>query len=85
MSETKKVWGHIGMTFHLTEEEFRILQAGGSDAAELIFQKVKGGEAYLDGWLYRCSREFLIHRNQVRHNGFRIRGDELIFCISTHC
>ncbi len=52
MSETKKVWGHIGMTFHLTEEEFRILQAGGSDAAELIFQKVKNGEAYLDGDTY---------------------------------
>lgn len=49
MSDTKMIWGRIGMTFHLTEEEFGVLQAGGDDAAELIFQKVKSGAAYLDG------------------------------------
>lgn len=48
MSDTKKIWGRIGMTFHLTEEEFHTLQEGGDDAAELIFQKVKSGEALLD-------------------------------------
>ena len=52
VSETKMVWGRIGMTFHLTEEEFGILQAGGNDAAELIFQKVKSGAAFLDGDTY---------------------------------
>lgn len=26
MSDTKKIWGRIGMTFHLTEEEFHTLQ-----------------------------------------------------------
>ena len=29
MSDTKKIWGRIGMTFHLTEEEFHTLQEGG--------------------------------------------------------
>ena len=57
MSDTKKIWGRIGMTFHLTEEEFHTLQEGGDDAAELIFQKVKSGEALLDGDTYFPSPE----------------------------
>lgn len=32
MSDTKKIWGQIGMTFCLTEEEFHTLQDGGGDA-----------------------------------------------------
>lgn len=48
----KKVWGHIGITFSMTEEEFRILEAGGGDAAELIFQKMRAGEYLLDGDTY---------------------------------
>ena len=57
MSDTKKIWGRIGMMFHLTEEEFHTLQEGGDDAAELIFQKVKSGEALLDSDTYFPSPE----------------------------
>ena len=57
MNDTKKIWGRIGMTFHLTEKEFLTLQEGGDDAAELIFQKVKSGEALLDGDTYFPSPE----------------------------
>ena len=56
MSDTKKIWGRIGMTFELTEE-FRTLQEGGDDAVELIFQQVKNGEALLDGDTYFPSPE----------------------------
>ena len=57
MSDTKKIWGRIGMTFELTEEEFHTLQEGGDDAAELVFQKVKNGEALLEGDTYFPSPE----------------------------
>ena len=46
MRGTKMVWGRVSMMFHLTKEEFGILQADGNDATELIFQKIKSGVTY---------------------------------------
>ncbi len=48
----KKAWGRIGVTFELTEQEFRTLEAGGEDAAKLVLQKMRSGEYQLGGDTY---------------------------------
>ena len=51
-AEARNIWGRIGVMLRLTEQEFRELRGAGSDAAELVFRKMRSGSFLLDGETY---------------------------------
>ncbi len=50
----KYIWGRVGISFHLTEEEFRILSSGMDEdkAVDLLRSKLASGEFLPSGETY---------------------------------
>lgn len=49
---TKSLWMRVGISFNLTEDEFRRVETGGDEGAAIIREKIKSGSFRLDGETY---------------------------------